>query len=186
MQTKEIWKPVKDYEKWYLVSNTGKVKSLGREVSGIDKAGDFYRIIKSVRILKPSNVKDYDRVVLCDLSEKKCLFVHRIVAEAFIEKLKGKAFVNHINGNKTDNQAENLEWCTRSENQLHAVKIGLQKPHFNHPFKKRISILKNNQVIYIAGVREICRKFKLDHRGVQRTIAGQFKSYKGYTFKVAG
>ena len=54
--------------------------------------------------------------------------IHRIVAECYIPKVKDKNFVNHINGNKFDNRASNLEWVNRSENQLHAYKIGLQKP----------------------------------------------------------
>ena len=53
---------------------------------------------------------------------------HRIIAECFIPNPYNKHDVNHINGIKTDNRAENLEWCTRSENMIHAYKTGLKRP----------------------------------------------------------
>lgn len=55
--------------------------------------------------------------------------IHRYVAETFIPKVEGKTYVNHINGIKSDNRVENLEWCTHTENMRHARDTGLQQPH---------------------------------------------------------
>lgn len=71
-------------------------------------------------------VKGYPVVKLVCGEKRKIFKVHRLVAEAYLPKIDGKLFVNHINGIKHDNRAENLEWCTPRENSLHANKVGLR------------------------------------------------------------
>lgn len=113
---KEIWKDVVDYEGLYQVSNLGRVKALPK------------RGHKSC-IMKPSLKKDgYVRIHLSKNAISKTLYVHRIVAEAFLPRHNNECEVNHINGVKTDNFVDNLEWVTKSENQLHAIKMGLRSP----------------------------------------------------------
>lgn len=82
--------------------------------------------VKTGRILKPDpNRTGYLRVTLCKDGTAKRFFIHRLVALVHIPNPRCVREVNHKNGIKTDNNAENLEWCTSSENKRHAVKVGL-------------------------------------------------------------
>lgn len=120
----EIWKPVVGFEEQYEVSNFGKVRSVDR----IQRRSNGYvecdfRI--SGKVLKPYITgRGYPTVALGGKNVK----VHRIVAEAFLKRDNyGKDEVNHIDGNKNNNRADNLEWVTGSENTFHALKAGLKK-----------------------------------------------------------
>lgn len=111
----EIWKNIPGYEGEYLSSDLGNIKSLKR------------RYLSGEKILSGScHTKGYRCVVLSKNGEQKQYKVHRLVALSFIENFKNKREVNHINGIKSDNRVENLEWVTSSENQKHAYKTGLK------------------------------------------------------------
>lgn len=120
----EIWKPVKDFEGLYEVSNMGNVRSLN------------YRCTGEIKILKPGKDKrGYLKVNLYKSSKYSSKRVHRLVATAFIPNLDNKTQVNHIDGNKQNNTVSNLEWCTNSENMQHAWRTGLR----NEETKRKIS-----------------------------------------------
>ena len=115
----EEWRDVVGYEGLYQVSNQGRVKSLERKIPHW-RGGE--RTVKE-RILKPSDdCRGYLRVDLRDGSKRKHFKVHRLVCQAFHDNPENKLDVNHINENKTDNRACNLEWSTRKENCNHGTR----------------------------------------------------------------
>jgi len=113
----EIWKDIKNYEGLYQVSNTGKVKSLGRIAI---KNGNNKPNIWKEKILTGSSKSNYPKVGLRKDNQQVTFNIHKLVAEAFIPNINNKPFVNHKNGIKTDNGVENLEWVTHQENMQHA------------------------------------------------------------------
>lgn len=106
----EIWKRIADFP-GYMVSNLGRVKSLPRETKGAVK----YKTTE-VFLKQATNNKGYKWVNLYDGKKKRTVYVHRLVAEAFIPNPEGKPNIDHINTNSLDNQAGNLRWCTQGEN----------------------------------------------------------------------
>ena len=132
---KEIWKTINGYEGLYEISNLGRVKSLSKTI----KSPRGFRITKEKILIKNIVSTGYHAVALCYNNNRKPFRVHRLVANAFITNSKNKPCVNHINGIKTDNRSENLEWCNQSENMNHAFKNNLYKPIFGESYKSKLT-----------------------------------------------
>ena len=120
----EIWKDIEGYERLYQISNLGNVKSLDRYI--INKNGDKQYF--PGKYLTQGISDNYLKVTLSKSNKQRTFRVHILVARAFIPNPENKPEVNHMDGNKQNNRVDNLEWNTRSENELHAYKNGLAKP----------------------------------------------------------
>lgn len=130
----EIWKEMAEFGNEFYVSNYGRIKRKQRKwLSG--------RKLATVKTIPESIVKirvissGYTKCTICYNGIKKSYAVHRLVALHFLENPNSLREVNHKDGNKTNNMSKNLEWCTRSENQKHAV-YTLRNGHLNRVAKK--------------------------------------------------
>lgn len=141
----EVWKTIPGNREIYLISNTGNVKTA-------DRIGARGRFIKGRVLSTHKNSSGYNRVAMNLDGKFKEYFIHRIVAQLFVDNPNNKSFVNHIDGNKTNNRSDNLEWCTRSENEQHAWKIGLKTNHTPKGEKHSQHKLTQAQVDYIRSV----------------------------------
>lgn len=173
---REIWMDIEDYKGHYQVSNLGKVRSLDRTNKHSENK---IRMIKG-RLLKiqiNNKRNGYCEISLHKEGFEKRYKIHRLVAIAFIPNPNNKKEVNHIDGNKSNNCVENLEWVTSIENIKHAWDNGLSNS--NHR-KKKIVCLESG--IIFNSVNEASIMLNCDRRSIFRQLKGEVKSVKGMTF----
>jgi len=129
---KETWSNIKGNLN-YQISNFGRVKSLSRRVQFGKDSGKRFRTIPEKILTPVLDDKGYYQVTI-DRSftgAKRNKKIHRLVAETFMPKIKGKRFVNHKDGIKTNNRVKNLEWATKSEDVQHSYNVLKRKSFFD-------------------------------------------------------
>lgn len=164
----ENWRPIEGYDGYYEVSDEGRIKS------HVPWRGSIERIMSH-----GINGGGYPHVTLWKNGFKKSMDVHRLVANAFVEKTESKTIVNHIDGVKTNNRAINLEWCTYSENLIHSINMGF------HPSGERsnLSKLTNHDVIQIRYLEGYFTQHTLAAMyGVSRQLIGQIHNYSIWNY----
>lgn len=160
----EKYKILKDIDLKYAISNFGNIKN-----------------IVTNKILKPELTnKGYYRINLSINGIRKKYYIHRLVALMFLENNDPKRNnVNHKDGNKLNNNVENLEWVTSSENQIHAIKTGL-KPQ-NIPI---IAInLETKKEYKFDSIKDCCNTLNMCSNGIRRVLNGKCNHHHNYTFK---
>ena len=131
----EEWKDIVGYENLYQVSNLGNVRSLDKVI--MRKHGESLTV--RGRVLKPMIIKGYCYVRLNDCGNWKTEQIHRLVAQAFIPNPDNLPEVNHKDENKSNNRADNLEWCTHNYN----VNYGQRTKKFSASMKGKLAGTKN-------------------------------------------
>ena len=174
----EEWRDVVGYEGLYQVSDQGRVKSLERKLPHW-RGGER---IQKERILKPKIDRDgYLQLNLYAGGKRKTLTVHRLVCQAFHENPDNKPQINHINEDKTDNRACNLEWCTCKQNINH----GSRNERLGKALEKPIGQYKlDGQLIKVWPSTAIVERQTGFSRGSIWGVAnGRHKQAYGYIWK---
>lgn len=170
------WVDIKGFEGYYQCNSLGEIRSIDRLVNHWQGGKCF----KKGKVLTPSlNRKGYAMVGLSVNGIGGLKSVHRIIAGTFIPNPENKSQINHINGIKTDNRAENLEWCSQSENQIHAFSTGLNKGSMlnrtweNHP-RSILTIdgaeLAANMKKSGMTISEVAKEFNVSYRTMSRYL----------------
>lgn len=174
---KEIWRNIVGYgiyDKYYQVSNFGRIRSLDKYV----RKGNGIRLIKG-RILKIGYCGNYPSVQLSDKQKVKNVPIHRLVASAFIPNSDNLPCINHIDCNPENNNVENLEWCTYK---------------YNNDYDNRVLKCKNVRPVYVykydtnefigkyESFSEAGRHLNCRRNTISEVVSGKHKHHHGYIF----
>lgn len=157
----EEWRDIAGYEGRYKISNQGRLMGFGRENGKI-----LTTTIRSGYKVK-NLYKDW---------HFKGFKIHRLVAQAFIPNPDNKPMINHINGIKTDNRADNLQWCTASENRKHADSTGLRiAPFGTEHFRCKLTpedvlYIRANYVPRKNGYASLARQFSMGATTIKHIV----------------
>lgn len=183
------WKDIVGFEGLYMVSDAGTITSVSRIVTH----RGFDRFIVGKEKKQQLDKYGYKCIKLSKDGRKHHFTVHRLVATAFIDNPKNKAQVNHIDGDKTNNSVENIEWCTAKENVSHSWKFGISKSQKGIPRNNKVEQPKRRRpVLQISqsGQSIILHDSISDAIGYTAThivncCKGKVKMHKGYRWEYA-
>ena len=178
----EIWKDVVGFEGMYKVSNYGNVISLNWKGTG-----------KTFPLKKYPMENGYENVSLWKNKRTYIFYVHRLVAEAFIPNLEGKDCINHKDSNRRNNNVENLEWCTKKENAVHASKnhrLNGKKGIAKSLSGKKVKMIDKHTNEVVAVFEDVmeARAFVGDNKKsshIYCCLLGHRKTHKGYRWEFA-
>ena len=168
---REVFEDLKGYENSYQISDSGRVFTKRRLIGNQIYYG---------KELTPQLTSDgYLKITLSKNGKSKKYYLHRLVAIQFLDNPNNLPQVNHIDGNKINNSITNLEWCTKNENQNHAVRTGLMQRGQNRPSAK----LTEKQVLEIYKLKgvlkgqDIADKYGVSKNTINCILRGSKWSY---------
>ena len=152
----------------YFISSEGKVFSFWKRTSDGTKFIDYVDLDSSPRELKASKTK---KGYLLVKLRGKGFSIHRLVAEAYITNPENKSEVNHKDGNRENNQASNLEWCTRIEN-VHHSKVC--------KYLWKIQNILTKEILETDNLNQFCKENELKVRSLHQTLSKRLKQHKNF------
>lgn len=187
MEQEEIWKDVVGYKGMYQVSNIGRTKTMSRNIYS---KGSIHYIMKE-RVTRQTDFKGYKQIRLRKDNLSRLYFVHRLVLMAFIPNPFNKPYVNHKNGIRNDNRVENLEWCTRSENEKHAYKYLSKELKMNRPKGKdhfnSYPVVQKDKNGNILKIWECAKQAKIEggycNTCIGLCVNGRMEYHKGFKWE---
>lgn len=167
---KEQWKDIYGFEGIYQISNCGNVKNVKRN--------------KNIALTYCKRT-GYIYANLYNNYKRKNATVHRLIATAFIPNPNNFPEINHIDGNKTNNSIENLEWCTRSHNMKHAVANGLHMKVIPHDLRKTVVAMNADGSLIgtYNGLKAAADEFGISTQAISSYCKGNRKNKHGYKFE---
>lgn len=160
-ETNEIWKSIDGWGGRYEISNYGNVRSLGVQMKPNTHYKNGYKSI----LFKMNGIQKRETI-------------HSLVARYFLPNPLNHKEVNHKDGNKNNNAVENLEWCTRQWNCVHAIKIGLRPIN---GAQKAIVAINDVAIQEFKSVSEACGILRISRRTIRRVMDTD-KAFIGYNF----
>lgn len=176
-----MWKEIEDYEGYYMVSDSGEIRSIDRYVS--DTSGKFkgkQRFLRGRHMKQTMGANGYFVVNLRKDRKSNVIPVHVLVAKAFIPNPLNKPTVNHKDGDKSNNNRINLEWASYSENNLHAIRTGLRTPRHNMINQYN---LNGELISTYNSACEASRKTGINRGCISHCINNRTKKAGGYVWK---
>ena len=180
----EIWKSVKGYEGLYEVSNKGRIRSLD-QVQHRSNGFVMCEFLVKGRILKPfktgnKNKGQYLTVNLHKQNTDCQKKVHRLVAEAFIPNPNNYPQVDHVDGNKLNNDVNNLDWVTNEENMKRSWNIGLrtyygENNHKAKLTKEQVTEIRNTYIKgdSVYGAKPLAKKYGVSSTNIRQIVKGE-------------
>lgn len=186
----EVWKDIDGYDGNYQISDLGRVRSVKHRINNYVRGGskdDDYMILSPCINHKTG----YVQIVLRKNYKQKLFLIHRLVAQHFIPNPENKKTVNHINGIKTDNRSNNLEWATHKENIKHSFNNNLQPKYWIGKFGKDHSTSKKILQYNINGhlikewdcISDAARTLGINSSCITHCAKGHSNTAAGFVWK---
>ena len=176
----EQWKDIEGFEGYYQVSDMGRVRSLDRVVTTTRYGKPLSMTVKGKVLRAPVTRDGYVSIQIFKASKYYTFKVHRLVANAFIDNPDNLPEINHIDGNKQNNAASNLEWCTRGHNISHAFRTGLIDPKNRRNNRKAV---RRSDGVVFESLTKAAEESGTHVSGVSMCCHGRLAHTAGYGFE---